>query len=104
MEMVFEARMLLRFLKEKSIYSRFRNNFFNQRHIRTVWVSENFFEGYSEYKCNDSLSKYATCVNAGGLINYAFRWCETKEGHDFWEKIDAEWKNYVREEKHNLTL
>ena len=104
MEMVFEARMLLRFLKEKSIYSQFRNNFFNQRNVRTEWVRCNFFAAYSEYKCNDSLSKYATCVNAGDIINYAFRWCETKEGHGFWEKINAEWKNYVREKKHNLTL
>ena len=100
MEIVLNARRLLRFLKEKYIYAQFRRNFFNQSDVRTEWVRCNFFAAYSEYKCNDSLSKYANSIlSTKDLINYAFRWSDTKEGYDFWEKINAEWRRYIKEKK-----
>ena len=30
-----------------------------------------------------------------GFIIYAFDWCDTPEGHDYWWKIHNEWKNCV---------
>jgi len=30
------------------------------------------------------------------LVDYAFTWALTKEGHEYWEKLDSKWKRKVR--------
>jgi len=35
-------------------------------------------------------------INAKQYIQFAFAWCETPEGQDFWEDIDKKWQNYLK--------
>ena len=39
---------------------------------------------------NEVLSEENKCIEG---IDYAFCWADTKQGHDFWSKIDDEWKD-----------
>jgi hypothetical protein len=33
------------------------------------------------------------------LLNIAFRWRDTTEGHDFWSNLNYKWKEYLRNKK-----
>lgn len=78
---------LTRFLKEKGIYGEFSKNFREQFLIRKKWlltIGGDYWD-----------------VVEGELINYAFSWRDTKQGHEFWERVSDEWKKKVSDEKFN---
>ena len=31
------------------------------------------------------------------LINMAFTWSKTKEGHEYWEKLDLKWRRIIKD-------
>ena len=33
--------------------------------------------------------------NVYSYINSAFTWCETKEGYEYWRKIDSQWWEFM---------
>ena len=75
----------LRFLKEEGVYSEWIYNIYEQH---PIW--DNIFW---ECKLKEMLSEDKKC--AGG-ISSAFYWSDTIQGHDFWSKIDGEWKYKCR--------
>ena len=76
-------KKFFRFLKEKGVFQLYIDNI-NEQH-----------PGLDYIFCvilwkNEVLSEENKCIEG---IDYAFCWADTKQGHDFWSKIDDEWKD-----------
>ena len=76
----------LRFLKEEGVYGEWVYNIYEQH---PIW--DNIF--WESIWKNELLSEKNHCEEG---INYAFYWSDTIQGHDFWSKIDGEWKYKCR--------
>lgn len=77
-------RRFLRFLKEEGVYGEWVYNI-RKEHPQTdlsfcKWILKAVFN--EEEKC-------------GGGINYAFCWRHTKQGHDFWRKLNNKWTKLI---------
>ena len=81
-------------------------DFLSSRYLLDIYV-KNFKEckgSHDPYYCNrKSFEKYDGDVfwflsnekfQSNRYVSYAFDWVETKEGFDFWNDIDDEWKEY----------
>ena len=97
-----------KFLKEKKVYTKYKKNtadcFIHERY-RYGTKKEKRIHWYDAYQngvyvriLNGGLYKlnYERCRE---LINYAFTWSDTPEGHKFWYGLNSEWvdifsKNY----------
>lgn len=76
-----EQQLFIRFLKDKRIYSKFMRNF------RKAEGEKITFKEFKEYcKQHDLIPKM--------FILCPFTWADTKEGHSFWLKVHAQWKDY----------
>ena len=78
-------RRFTRFLKENNVFYAFRSNY-------DVYFK---FESQPDLTCRQYLDK----LKNYNFIAYAFHWEDSKEGHDFWDKLDTKWRNIVRCEK-----
>ena len=90
-----EAKQLVRFLREKG--------------IKYIFAEETLQNAYrKKYECKE-FGKLLDCGTNGNLLNYfdkffsrglynvisgSFVWNSTKNGYDFWIKIEAEWELY----------
>ena len=81
-----------RFLKEKGVYGEWVYNIYEQH---PIW-DNTFWEGIWKY---DLLSEKNQCEEG---IDCAFCWADTIQGHDFWSKIDDEWKDKFRNCYHSI--
>ena len=88
----FWRRKFLRFLKEEGVYGEWVYNIYEQH---PIW-DMNFWEG--RWK-NEVLSEENKCIEG---IDYAFFWIYTKQGHDFWLKINDKWKDKLRNCYHSI--
>ena len=89
------AKQLVRFLREKG--------------IKYIFAEETLRNAYrKKYECKE-FGKLLDCGTNGNLLNYfdkfvsrglynvisgSFVWNSTKNGYDFWIKIEAEWELY----------
>ena len=76
-------KKIFRFLKEKGVFQLYIDNI-NEQHPGLDYI---FWEKMWK---NEVLSEENKCIEG---IDYAFCWADTKQGHDFWSKIDDEWKD-----------
>ena len=76
-------KKFFRFLKEKGVFQLNIDNI-NEQHPGLDYI---FWEKMWK---NEVLSEENKCIEG---IDYAFCWADTKQGHDFWSKIDDEWKD-----------
>ena len=90
-----EAKQLVRFLREKG--------------IKYIFAEETLQNAYrKKYECKE-FGKLLYCGTNGNLLNYfdkffsrglynvigrSFIWNSTKNGYNFWSKIEAEWELY----------
>ena len=72
-----EVRKFIRFLKEHDVYNSYKSYAFS-------WVDKVNI-------CN-SLNE----IDPGTYISSSFCWCETVEGHNFWQGIHKKWLNCCR--------
>jgi hypothetical protein len=89
-------RHLFRFLKDRGLFRPFCAAFSkpSQANIRVTWCHD-----VSAFKKvpNASLDDFCEKINDGVLlINYAFDWSKTRQGHEFWENISCNWRHYIR--------
>ena len=80
MQMLWRRRFL-RFLKEEGVYSEW---VYNIRKQHPIWDKK-----FWECTLKSMLNEKYKC--AGG-ISSAFCWGRTKQGNDFWLKLDEKWK------------
>lgn len=65
------------FLKENKVYGRFISNFMNE----TEKYSSDFFK------------KRISRINSSDPINFCLCWVDTREGHEFWRKLDGKYNH-----------
>lgn len=66
----YKIKFLVRFLKEKNAYSRYRHNLF----LEKGYYSRGFLKTYMN----------------GGILSNAFVWRTTKEGYEYWKELHYE--------------
>lgn len=82
-------KKLFRFLKENGVFREFLKEFKKQEGLRTSWSHD-----CDKFFSNSVSTVDSFCTNMKSscdLIRYCFLWKDTKEGHDFWEKINNKW-------------
>ena len=85
-------KKFFRFLKEEGVYGAW---VYNIRQLHPIW-DKTFWEYRWKYEL---LSEQNQCEEG---INYAFCWSDTKQGPDFWLKIDDKWKDKLRNCYHSI--
>ena len=82
-----------KFLKENHVFIQYRMNIGrNVVQKKPLGCCNAFKEKIIlHYNINKSLSL--------NLINYAFTWSETSQGHFFWSRLNNKWKKVVIEKK-----
>ena len=84
-----------RFLKEKGLYRCFLNEFIRpfQTNMRANWL----IVGNSVFKPivnRNSMEEFCDkLIDKKLIINYAFSWRDTQEGHEFWDNLAREWQD-----------
>ena len=81
----------LMFLKDKHYYSLFRRNF-SSRKIRNMFNDKYFIDAL-----NDS-----DPWNNSSLLGCAFSWAFSKEGYNFWSKVNREMNKEQKRRKKNV--
>ena len=82
MELKKIKRIFFNWLKSKGAYEAYKLARHNTNNLRG----------------NPRTNPYYRCYLAPTqFINHAFLWRVTREGHDFWDNINYEWKKYLRE-------
>ena len=88
-------KIIVNCLKENHAYDRFKNNLIEQ-HQSEFNNLYPFFDilSLSSFKKILDGSKYKDSYNyhINEVINYAFTWSDTKEGHEFWCQLDEKWR------------
>ena len=82
--MVWKEKFL-RFLKEEGVYSEW---VYNIRKQHPIW-DKKFWEGTLKAMFNEKNK----CIN--GIYN-AFYWDDTRQGNDFWLKLNNKWIKLIR--------
>lgn len=87
-------RHFLKFLKENGAYQMYKANIMKD-------VNRNNYVGFTYgiqlkilYNPSGDKRKF-TIYLAEELINYAFCWAETSQGHDFWSYLSSKWHEYL---------
>ena len=109
MEKVYKEilRDFTKFLKKEQAYIKYKEAVTNDyirmhsyaskqekiRKMQTVFLNPIYvkIQRNGLHELNDEI-----CFN---LINYAFTWYNTREGHDFWCKLNDKWKDFFMEKK-----
>lgn len=79
-------KKFFRFLKEEGVYQLYIDNLYEQH---PIWDNE-FWEKMWE---NEVLSEENKCIDG---IDYAFCWANTRQGNDFWLKLNNKWIKLIR--------
>lgn len=89
-------RQFVKFLKKKDVYIEYKNNLMKD-------VNGDNYVGFTygiqlRVLCSPSGSERKFSIYlAEELINYAFCWADTPQGHEFWSELSREWKIYLDE-------
>ena len=87
-----ETRLFIRFLREKGIKYVFAEETLKNEYIKKYWCKE--FSNLLDGDTNGNLLKYFDKFFSRGIYNVmgiSFTWVSTKNGCDFWAKIEREW-------------
>ena len=93
MEKNIVTKRLFRFLKERGIFEAFLTAFKDQRAIRHDWViyySDSFNDVPDYFSVDDYCIKIK---DKREIFNYAFRWEDSHEGHNFWSETAKKWQD-----------
>lgn len=90
MVLIFKP-IFINFLIEYDVYRRFQKNFKRKHQIEWRTNSGRFND------VAENLDVYLAHSKFLSYIDYAFSWGKTREGHDFWERIDSRWRQRMKE-------
>ena len=83
------SRLFIRFMKEEGIYTTF-SNACNKRTCQPHGVINSLYYGsYVKY------IRKGPRVEVDEMINRAFCWMDTDEGHEFWSALDDKWRRVL---------
>ena len=86
-----------KFLKENHVFIQYRMNIgrYTLQKKPLEWCSAFKEKIILHYAKRGYINKELSL----NLINYAFAWSETSQGHFFWSKLDKKWKKVLIEKK-----
>lgn len=74
------AKIFLQWLKDKGVYSQYKENFIN-------------------YDLHHSFSVFISEYNPYSYLSSAFFWADTSQGWNYWEELNWEWLDYAEKEE-----
>ena len=81
-----------RFLKENGVFASFKKNFASHTKLRIAWCKNSYKDSTFSVKEVASFNDYANNLKEKkNLISWAFSWKDTKEGHNFWDRVNKIW-------------
>ena len=87
------AKQLVRFLREKGIKYIFAEETLKNEYIKKYWCKE--FSNLLDGDTNGNLLKYFDSffsLRVYNVISRSFVWDSTKNGYNFWVKMEREWE------------
>ena len=93
MEENLAYKVFIRFLKEEGVYSQFKRNFKEQTSTRIVWANGSKPNFVSCDKVMSMKDFTFNIKNKADILNWAFSWADTIQGHNFWEILSSKWSN-----------
>jgi len=85
-----------RLLKDKGAYIPFVKAYHEQNEVRERWVGDNFnFKKEKKFSCS-SFEQYGLIVKEYDFLQYAFRWEDSDQKHNYWSKLNCIWKSYIK--------
>lgn len=88
----------INFLKDNNCYIQYRENISKNIYGGIITplgfvygFKEQILDTYSSPRTNSF--DYMIVTN---FINYAFTWCKTKQGQEFWAHMDTNWRKLVK--------
>ena len=91
-------KIFLRFLKNHNCFAQFMIRFKNKEAVseRVFWANRSHKGAFKEEISNDFVSYFNNLKRPSDLLQYAFLWEKTEEGHDFWRVIGDEWRKELK--------
>ena len=92
----------INFLKDNSCYIQYREN--TSKNIYGGLITPlGFVYGFKEQildTYNNAPGTYSFDYDiVTNFINYAFTWCKTQQGHEFWGHMDIKWRELVKDKQ-----
>ena len=87
-------KLFLRFLKEHGAYTAFFIEFKNGYGNRELWKDEYPGIFNKEFVLKKFRDYFDSLISKNNIIQYAFYWGHTKEGHGFWSDLNRDWWDY----------
>ena len=89
----------IKFLKQHNAYESFKKNLRQDSSLYASIVLNPFDRIARSYRhIEDECQRERNIICAlERVIDFSFLWVGTKEGHEFWRKLNSEWMNYSRE-------
>lgn len=91
----------INFLKDNSCYIQYRENISKNIYGGTITplgfvygFKEKILDTYSSPRINSF-----NCDIVTNFINYAFTWCKTQQGREFWGRMDTNWRKLVKDKQ-----
>ena len=91
-------KVFLRFLKNNNCYSQFIKRFNCKKGVsdRTFWANGSHKMAFMG-TINNGFQSYLNNIKSNAdLLQYAFLWEKTDEGHEFWQAIGNEWRKELK--------
>lgn len=92
-----ETKLFVRFLKEKGIKYSYAEETLRYERIKKHERKE--FSRFLSYEVGGNLLKYFDSLFSRGfynIIDASFIWDFTKNGYNFWAKMEGEWYEIIR--------
>jgi len=85
------------FLKDNNALKQFKENLLTQR--------KREFKNLTNYLDILTLDRFNTLIEEETLyelINHAFHWASTPQGHDYWSELDEKWRGIMMKYQNKL--
>ena len=89
--------MFIQFLKKNKALNIYKHNLLKQNHPIELAQKVNpflFFKFKNHCQMNGEVDYYKYFME---LINYAFCWEYTQQGHKYWKELDTKWREKVKD-------
>jgi len=98
MEKDIIKRKFFRFLKNRNCFAQFIKRFNCERGTseRMLWANRSYKAAFNGEINNGFNSYFSSLKRLSDLLQYAFLWEKTEEGHEFWHSIGDEWRKELK--------
>ena len=95
------GEIFIDFLKRNNIYDKFMDEFSN---VGDVWIGETWrilnwnidIDIIDSLSVDDLFYVYLSNIDKHEYFNYAFDWCKSPDGENFWYEIHYKWVEYLK--------